>query len=90
MICSTFGCAGQCARQAVNLAMPRPPFDDTSVVSATMACTACGFEYEKRDMTSCPFHHGAICSLCCSLESSCHDMCKPAHGLVPATPEGQL
>jgi len=31
------------------------------------ACTACGFEYEKRDMTSCPFHHGAICSLCCSL-----------------------
>jgi hypothetical protein len=41
-----------------------------------MTCTACGFDYEKRDMTSCPFHHGAICSLCCSLESSCGDMCK--------------
>lgn len=39
-------------------------------------CSSCGFEYEKEDMACCPHHQGPICSLCCSLESSCHDMCK--------------
>ncbi|OBS08774.1 purine-cytosine permease family protein [Acidihalobacter prosperus] len=39
-------------------------------------CSSCGFEYEKDDMACCPHHEGPICSLCCSLESSCHDMCK--------------
>jgi purine-cytosine permease-like protein len=43
-----------------------------------MGCATCGYEYEKEDMTACPFHKGAICSLCCSLESSCGDMCKGA------------
>ena len=57
--------------------LARPPFNDASV-SATLSCSACGFEYEKQDMTNCPFHQGTICSLCCSLESSCADMCKPA------------
>jgi len=39
-------------------------------------CSACGFEYEKEDMACCPHHDGPICSLCCSLESKCHDKCK--------------
>ncbi|KEZ77577.1 membrane protein [Salinisphaera hydrothermalis] len=39
-------------------------------------CTSCGFEYAKKDMVHCPFHTGPICSLCCSLEGACHDMCK--------------
>ena len=43
-----------------------------------LACTCCGFTYEQHDMTDCPFHKGAICSLCCSLEAKCHDMCKGA------------
>ncbi|HTJ27124.1 MAG TPA: hypothetical protein VMA36_13275 [Candidatus Limnocylindria bacterium] len=45
-------------------------------------CTQCSFSYEKPDMAHCPFNAGAICSLCCSLESSCHDSCKTA--IVPA------
>jgi hypothetical protein len=69
--------------------LARQPFDDRPFAE-TMACTACGFSYEKRDMTSCPFHSGTICSLCCSLESSCGDICKPAHGLVPATAPGHV
>ena len=67
--------------------LARPPFDDHSV-GPIVSCVACGFDYEHQDMTSCPFHHGHICSLCCSLENACHDMCKPAHGLVPATAPG--
>jgi hypothetical protein len=41
-----------------------------------MTCVACGYDYEHKDMASCPFHKGAICSLCCSLEGACHDRCK--------------
>jgi purine-cytosine permease-like protein len=43
---------------------------------STLNCVSCGYEYEKQDMTSCPFHAGSICSLCCSLDSDCGDMCK--------------
>jgi purine-cytosine permease-like protein len=39
-------------------------------------CVMCGQHYEIPDMAGCPFHTGAICSLCCTLEKSCHDMCK--------------
>ncbi|WP_200886146.1 purine-cytosine permease family protein [Heyndrickxia ginsengihumi] len=39
-------------------------------------CVSCGNHYETHDLAFCPFHEGAICSMCCSLESTCHDMCK--------------
>jgi purine-cytosine permease-like protein len=41
-----------------------------------ISCVSCGYDYEAADMTNCPFHTGPICSLCCSLDSGCHDMCK--------------
>jgi purine-cytosine permease-like protein len=41
-----------------------------------MTCVTCGYEYEKEDMIECPFHQGSICSLCCSLDSNCGDVCK--------------
>jgi hypothetical protein len=50
---------------------------------STLECTCCGYTYETHDMTDCPFHKGTICSLCCSLEAKCHDMCKQG---VPPTP----
>jgi hypothetical protein len=28
-------------------------------------------------MATCPFHGGAICSLCCSTDGACKDACKP-------------
>jgi hypothetical protein len=31
-------------------------------------------------MAGCPFHQGAICSLCCSLEKDCHNSCKSTGG----------
>ncbi|MEO0781841.1 MAG: ATP-binding protein [Pseudomonadota bacterium] len=44
---------------------------------AESSCTVCDYHFDAEDMIDCPFHAGAICSLCCSLETSCHDMCKP-------------
>jgi len=43
---------------------------------ATVECTVCDQAYEAPDMAQCPFHSGPICSLCCTLEKQCHDMCK--------------
>jgi len=40
-------------------------------------CTVCEREYEAEDMAYCPAYLGHICSLCCSLDARCNDMCKP-------------
>ncbi len=55
---------------------------------AAIECVVCGVRYELPDMAGCPYHTGAICSLCCTLEKTCHDMCKatPSDGLPMATP----
>jgi hypothetical protein len=46
-------------------------------------CVACGGSYDRIDMAMCPFHTGAICSLCCSTDGHCHDACKKtATGVV--------
>lgn len=42
-----------------------------------MTCGVCLQEYAKTDSAYCPFHRSNICSLCCTLESNCHDVCKP-------------
>ncbi len=55
---------------------------DSGAVSAkaielpVLNCNVCADSYESPDMTYCPFHKGTICSLCCTLEKNCHDMCK--------------
>jgi signal transduction histidine kinase/ActR/RegA family two-component response regulator len=40
-------------------------------------CCICEHHFEPEDMTSCPAYAGPICSLCCSLDARCHDLCKP-------------
>jgi signal transduction histidine kinase/DNA-binding NarL/FixJ family response regulator/purine-cytosine permease-like protein len=39
-------------------------------------CVICGKAFETEDMALCPAYAGAICSLCCTLDARCHDMCK--------------
>ncbi len=57
-------------------------------------CCICEREYEQADIAHCPAYQGAICSLCCSLDARCGDLCKPharlamqardaAHALLP-------
>jgi signal transduction histidine kinase/CheY-like chemotaxis protein/purine-cytosine permease-like protein len=50
--------------------------DDCSEAAET-TCTLCDHAFDPEDMTSCPFHGGAICSLCCALEVRCRDVCRP-------------
>ncbi|MGB5835063.1 MAG: ATP-binding protein, partial [Thiohalocapsa sp.] len=39
-------------------------------------CTVCDNPFETPDIAPCPACSGPICSLCCSLDARCHDMCK--------------
>ncbi len=45
-------------------------------VETHYVCQTCNHTYEKEDMAYCPLHDSYICSLCCSLDSLCHDSCK--------------
>lgn len=40
-------------------------------------CSICERTYEAEDMAYCPAYSNTICSLCCSLDVRCHDLCKP-------------
>ncbi len=42
-----------------------------------LRCSICEHQFEAEDMAHCPAYSGAICSLCCSLETRCRDFCKP-------------
>jgi len=42
-----------------------------------LRCCICEREYEAPDMARCPAYQGDICSLCCSLDARCGDLCKP-------------
>ena len=44
-------------------------------------CVICEREYEGPDMAHCPAYRGAICSLCCTLDARCGDLCKPQAAL---------
>ncbi|MBX9801058.1 MAG: response regulator, partial [Burkholderiaceae bacterium] len=39
-------------------------------------CGVCDNSFESEDMAHCPAYGAPICSLCCTLESRCHDLCK--------------
>ena len=49
----------------------------------SIQCCICEHSFEPEDMTSCPAYAGPICSLCCSLDARCHDLCKP-HARIQA------
>jgi signal transduction histidine kinase/CheY-like chemotaxis protein len=53
--------------------------DDIRSEDQELRCTMCENIFERADMAFCPAYAGVICSLCCTLESRCHDSCKP-HG----------
>mgnify|MGYP001799450513 CR=1 FL=1 len=55
--------------------------DSTPAPQGLHSCSICDFRFDAEDMTHCPFHAGAICSLCCTLDSNCQDSCKP-HGRI--------
>ena len=52
--------------------LARPPED-----VAAQSCIVCEGVFDGPDMAGCPAYGGPICSLCCTLEARCHDLCKP-------------
>ena len=40
-------------------------------------CVICERDYERDDLAHCPAYRGPICSLCCTLDARCNDLCKP-------------
>ncbi|MCG2591840.1 ATP-binding protein [Ramlibacter sp. XY19] len=56
---------------------------------ATHRCVICEREYEGPDMAHCPAYQGPICSLCCTLDARCGDLCKP-HASLSAQWSGAL
>jgi signal transduction histidine kinase/CheY-like chemotaxis protein len=44
--------------------------------SPELRCIVCENVFERSDMALCPAYSGPICSLCCTLEARCRDMCK--------------
>ncbi|MBQ0754725.1 MAG: response regulator [Gammaproteobacteria bacterium] len=63
-----------------------PALDDSRIAchdtsadgDARCECKVCLGIYDQEDMLFCPYYGGGICSLCCSLESLCEDVCRPA------------
>jgi len=45
-------------------------------------CVICDRDYETEEMAHCPAYQGSICSLCCSLDARCHDLCRPRANLT--------
>ncbi len=46
------------------------------LLNQTINCCICQQEYEPQDIASCPAYDAPICSLCCTLNASCYDVCK--------------
>jgi signal transduction histidine kinase/CheY-like chemotaxis protein len=44
--------------------------------AAELSCTICENTFERGDVALCPAYSGPICSLCCTLEARCRDLCK--------------
>jgi hypothetical protein len=55
-------------------------FHENPDITGLTHCSICEADYEREDMAHCPVYDTSICSLCCSLDSQCHDACK----VVPA------
>ena len=60
------------AREATVILVDEPE----GAAKGRVRCAICAYSYEPEDMAHCPFYEGPICSLCCSLDSHCHDVCK--------------
>ncbi|MDI5978453.1 purine-cytosine permease family protein [Amycolatopsis magusensis] len=64
--------------------LARPNTVATGDLRATHECTVCGDAYELPDVADCSRQQGAICSLCCTLDATCHDQCQhPGASPVP-------
>lgn len=62
--------------------LARQPVELPATTPDNNLCAICGVTYEGSDMVHCTFYEQPICSLCCSLDSHCHDVCKSPGGAL--------
>ncbi len=55
--------------------LARKPQSDWNGVTLVRCCV-CAHSFEPQDVAHCPAYDGTICSLCCSLDARCEDICK--------------
>ncbi|WP_252374478.1 ATP-binding protein [Hydrogenophaga sp. 2FB] len=71
---------GPRADQATACEPPPPPSPrgvGGKALLSLQRCVICERDYEGPDMAHCPAYQGSICSLCCTLDARCGDLCKP-------------
>ena len=56
--------------------LARRPKSEWQALSA-IRCSVCEHAFEPEDTAHCPAYDAPICSLCCSLDARCRDLCKP-------------
>ena len=69
-----------CTRGRYYLVPTAAPAMDTPACAGPprlQRCVVCEREYEAPDMVHCPAYQGGICSLCCTLDARCGDLCRP-------------
>ena len=59
----------------------RRPGPAEGLFTGLRSCVICERDYEVDDLAHCPAYLGSICSLCCSLDARCNDLCKPQASL---------
>ncbi|GLX35309.1 purine-cytosine permease family protein [Streptomyces lavendulae] len=59
------------------------PDAEVADVTATHTCAVCETAYELPDIADCPAWSGPVCSLCCSLDATCGDVCRKTPGAGP-------
>ncbi|WP_414718982.1 ATP-binding protein [Variovorax sp.] len=64
------------------VAVNRAPRGNGAGPGALQRCVICERTYEGPDMAHCPAYQGPICSLCCTLDARCGDLCKPHASLA--------
>jgi signal transduction histidine kinase/CheY-like chemotaxis protein/purine-cytosine permease-like protein len=99
--CGAASCAGCASRAAANSETPRIGLCPSAGVAplqggdaeggagGVLKCVICEREYEAPDMAQCPAYQGHICSLCCTLDARCGDLCKP-HARLSVQWQGAL
>jgi len=53
--------------------------------TSEISCKICENKFDAEDMSRCPAYGGNICSLCCALDSGCHDQCRPTANIKAQT-----
>ncbi|MCY4044176.1 MAG: hybrid sensor histidine kinase/response regulator, partial [Cellvibrionales bacterium] len=53
------------------------PSTHLKTIKDTASCCLCEHAFEAPDMHHCPFYNAPICSLCCALDVSCNNTCRP-------------